>query len=37
MDEDFGKKIVKGPGKYVKKYFKIKNEMNNQVIDLRYD
>ncbi len=37
MDENFGKKIVKGPGKYMKQYFTIKNEMNNHVMDLRKD
>lgn len=37
MDDNFGKKIVKGTGKFVKKYYTIKNEMNNQVIDLTVD
>lgn len=37
MDDNFGKKIVRGKGKFVKKYYTIKCEMNNQVIDLRYD
>lgn len=37
MDENFGKKVVKGTGKFIKQYFTIKCQMNNQVIDLRKD
>lgn len=38
MDENFGKKVVKGTtGKYIKQYFTIKCQMSNQVMDLRKD
>lgn len=38
MDENFGKKVVKGTtGKFIKQYFTIKCQMNNQVMDLRKD
>lgn len=35
MDENFGKKVVKGTGKFIKQYFTIKCQLNNQVMDLK--
>lgn len=35
MDDNFGRKIIKGTGKFMKQYFTIKNTMSNQVIDLQ--
>lgn len=37
MDENFGKKVVKGTGKFIKQYFTIKCQLNNQVMDLKSD
>jgi hypothetical protein len=37
MEENFGKKIIKGNGKFMKQYFTIKNTMTNRVIDLKSD
>jgi len=37
MDENFGKKVVKGTGKFIKQYFTIKCQLNNQVMDLKRD
>lgn len=37
MEDNFGKKIVKGTGKFIKQYFTIKCQLNNQVFDLTED
>lgn len=37
MDENFGKKIVKESGKFVKQYYTIKSQLSNQVFDLNED
>lgn len=37
MEDNFGKKIVKGTGKYIKQYYTIKCQHNNQVFDLMED